>query len=639
MAVRTIDTTIKLDGEQSFKHGLAAMSREMRVLESESRALASGFGSTGDAAAQAAAKQKNLQNQVSQQEQIVAALERAVKDSAKAYGEGSAQADGYAVKLNNARTKLANLQKALSNADREVEELGRDSQKAGTQLSKGIGEGAKDAENDVRSLMETMQDSLDSIKSNTTVMAVKTIWDTASGAYNSVAGFVDGTVEYRRQLSFLQVNADNNGFDFTDIKDKLTEVTGLTGDASASIEGLSNLMAVPGMDSDTLTRAINGLSGAVISFPDTVKFESLADSLQETLASGEATGQFAELLSRMGVSTEGFNKALAESKTEAGDLEVALAYLAAGGMNDVYKKWTSTNEAMTEAAQTKAELEDELATFAGTMEEHIVTPVRTVATDAMKYINAVVAYAKDEGEEIAKTPIEKAAQDTVTAAKNIAKDPVKEIFGDMFEGAWLMVSDAFNSTVGSLGWNPESDVKKIVANAGTDAFKNGMKEGTTYAEGFAEGFDTPVVIDEIGAQLAEGLGGGEPLKVVGKKAMAHVMEGIDLKAYYKEMEDAGKEGGEQLVEGFDTGVATGDASAATAGAAFGAAYAKGILSQVSYVSSAAAALAAAAAVKAGSAGVGIGSTGLVSGVLNIDGRQAGTFLAPYVSESMAVNVN
>lgn len=671
MAVRTIDTTIKLDGEQSFKHGLAAMSREMRVLESESRALASGFGSTGDAAAQAAAKQKNLQNQISQQEQIVAALEIAVKKSAKAYGEGSAQADGYAVKLNNARTKLANLQKALSNADREVEELGRDSQKAGTQLSKGIGEGAKDAENDVRSLMETMQDSLDSIKSNTTVMAVKTIWDTASGAYNSVAGFVDGTVEYRRQLSFLQVNADKNGFDFTDIKDKLTEVTGLTGDASASIEGLSNLMAVPGMDSDTLTRAINGLSGAVISFPDTVKFESLADSLQETLASGEATGQFAELLSRMGLSTEDFNKALANSKTQAGDLEIALAYLAAGGMNDVYKKWEQTNGAMVEAAQTKQELDAELSTFAGTMEEYVTTPVRKIAVDAMRYINEIVALAEEKGTEVAWNKISEDFHKTSPDAAGVV-DATMGVLAWMNQNlnplqvyenakAALAGERTVEETLESLNLFSDkymSDYQKQgidrlqAAKEGYEARKtmfpqyytdkdkeNGKQAGTEYSEGFAEGFDTPVVIDEIGAQLAEGMGGGKPLKVVGEKAMAHVLEGIDLEAYYKEMEDAGKEGGEQLAEGFETGVATGDASAATAGAAFGAAYAKGILSQVSYVSSAAAALAAAAAVKAGSAGVGIGSTGLVSGVLNIDGRQAGTFLAPYVSESMAVNVN
>ena len=186
MATRRIETTIALDGEQAFKKGLAAAAREMRVLESESKALAASFSTSGDAAAAAAAKQRNLQNQVAQQEQIVSALEKAVKDAAKAYGESSAEVDGYAIKLNNARTRLANLQKALTSSDREVEELGRDAIKAGRQIEEGIGDGAREAENELTDLMATMQDSLSAIQSNTAVTAIKTVWDMASGAYNAV---------------------------------------------------------------------------------------------------------------------------------------------------------------------------------------------------------------------------------------------------------------------------------------------------------------------------------------------------------------------------------------------------------------------------------------------------------------------
>lgn len=610
MATRRIDTTIALDGEQAFKQGLASAAREMRVLESESRALAAGFGSSGDAAAQAAAKQKNLQNQVAQQEQIVSALEKAVKDAAAAYGDSSAEVDGYAVKLNNARTRLANLQKALSNADREVEELGRDSQKAGTQISQGIGEGAQEAEKDVRSLMETMQDSLSSIQSNTAVTAVKTVWDMASGAYNAVSGFVDGTVDYRRQLSFLQVNADNNGFDFTDIKDKLTEVTGLTGDASASIEGLSNLMAVPGMDQDTLARAIEGLSGAVISFPDTIKFESLADSLQETLASGEATGQFAEMLSRMGLSTEDFNKALAESKTEAGDLEIALAYLAAGGMNDVTAKWRETNNELIKNAETTAELEDAYAGLAEELEP-ITTGIKQLWVEVVKGATGAIAETKK-------------ALDTWAAEQGWTSDTTGAT-GGVDTWLWGTKTDYTESPFDIV------DGKLVERKHGGTTKASGREDGAEYAEGFAEGFD--VTLDLTNVESKEAL----PLKQIGEKSMANVLESIDLEAYYKEMEDAGEKGGEQLTEGFDAGVAGGDASAANAGAAFGAAYAKGILSQVSYVSSAAASLAAAAAarVQGGISGV----AGMVGGVLNIDGRAAGTFLAPYVSEAMAVSVD
>ena len=47
-----------------------------------------------------------------------------------------------------------------------------------------------------------------------------------------------------------------------------------------------------------LEKIIKELSGAVIAFPDTLKIESLADGLQETLATGKGVGQFSELLER-----------------------------------------------------------------------------------------------------------------------------------------------------------------------------------------------------------------------------------------------------------------------------------------------------------------------------------------------------
>lgn len=629
MATRRIDTTIALDGEQAFKQGLASAAREMRVLESESRALAAAFGTSGDAAAAAAAKQKNLQNQVSQQEQIVSALERAVKDAANAYGESSAEVDGYAIKLNNARTRLANLQKALSNADREVEELGRDSQKAGTQISRGIGEGAQEAEKDVRNLMEAMQDTLDSIQSNTGVVAIKTAWDMAKGAYNAVESFVSGTVDYRRQLSFLQLNAEESGFDFESIKKELIEVTALTGDTSSAIEGLSNLIAVPAMDANTMERAIEAIGGAVVRFPDTVKFESLADSLQETLASGEATGQFSELLSRMSVDVEDFNAALEKSPTAAGDLEVALAYMAAGGLNDVYQKWKETNKELDEAMQTQQELDHELATFAGTLEEHITTPVKKIAVDAMKYINEVVAYAEEKGLEAAGSKVLSDA----TIEPEVAEEWNAETFGTTAEKNQqilknnLSMREALLSAARKIffGESQEDIVSEEEAKAA------GNKTGTSYAEGFAEGFD--VTLDMSGpAKLAE------PISSITDELTSEVeafkkaqQEWFDL----NELSDQGEEAGREIINGLEEGSAGAEAAGANAGAA----YARGLLSTVSYASSAAATLAAAAAAKmATSISQNTYGPPMMGGVLNIDGRYAGTYLAPYVSEAMAVSV-
>lgn len=397
MATRKIETTISLDGEQKFKQALASATREMRVMESELKAVSAAYNTNGDAVTYYASKQQILRNQISQQREIISSLERAVEDAGKAYGQSSSQVDGYVIRLNNARALMSSLKKELNATDREVEELGRDSVRAGRQLQQGIGDGAESAENSVRSLMNAMQEDLSAIRTSSAISAVSGLWNMATSAYSSVTSFVESTAEYRRQLSFLEQNAATRGFDFGLIKQQLIEVQGLTGDASVAVEGLSNLLATD-MDESQMERAIESLAGAVISFPDTLKFESLADGLQETIATGSATGQFAELLERLGVDVEAFNTALENSESHAGDPEIALAYLAANGMADVYAQWQKNNEAMSEAQQTQAELEQEMAEFGGHLERYIVTPVKNLVTDAFAWVNDYIAGMKADME-------------------------------------------------------------------------------------------------------------------------------------------------------------------------------------------------------------------------------------------------
>lgn len=632
MAVRKIETTIELNGEQEFKRSLASAAREMRVLESESKALAASFGTSGDAAAAAAAKQRNLKNQVAQQEQIVSALEQAVKDAAKAYGESSYQVDGYAIKLNNARARLANLQKALVSSDREVEELGRDAIKAGRQIEDGIGDGAREAQKELTDLMSTMQDSLSAIQSNTAVTAIKTVWDTASGAFQAVDGFVTGTQDYRRQLSFLEMNAEESGFDFAALKGKLIEITSLTGEASSAISGLSYILATPGMDEYKMQRLIEGLGGAVVKFPD-MDFSSLADGFQETIAKGEAGGTFLELLERLGADVEKFNEALKASPTAAGDVEAALAQLAAGGLNDTYTKWHDTNEEMAEAMGTQAILETELAEFAGTLEKYITTPVKKIAADTIGYINEIVKAAEKGGPEEVKEKIEGDLNKVMEAAGIPSAGDVKDF---VYSFTPMGVADKVEEYLsvprksGKPDATPE-ELKQAISDwqdYNNNAEEAGAEAGADFAAGFADALD-PTLWGE-GKEAT-------PLETIGERTMDEVLKKIDLDAYYKEMNEAGKEGGEQLMEGLEEGSEGAATAGRERGAAFGAAYAQGIMSQVSYVSAAAGALAAAAAARAAAAAVpSAGAGGNLNLALNIDGKTFARATAPYMSSALAV---
>ena len=115
------------------------------------------------------------------------------------------------------------------------------------------------------------------------------------------------TKEYREDLAKLEVNSNKAGGGLDATKQALKDLNAITGESDSNVEGLSNLLQAGFTDSN-LTKVVDSLSGAVIKFPDTLKIESLSDSLQETLATGAATGQFGELLDRLGRGADKFSE-------------------------------------------------------------------------------------------------------------------------------------------------------------------------------------------------------------------------------------------------------------------------------------------------------------------------------------------
>lgn len=138
------------------------------------------------------------------------------------------------------------------------------------------------------------------------------------------------TKELRRDLSFLEQNARDAGMGMEQLHNKAGELYAVTGDTNEVVEALSNILATGFDDADKAYEAVDLLAGAVVKFPETMKIESLADSLQETIATGEATGQFSELLGRLGVDVEKFNERLGRTRSEASRPEPCPADAAQG---------------------------------------------------------------------------------------------------------------------------------------------------------------------------------------------------------------------------------------------------------------------------------------------------------------------
>ena len=171
------------------------------------------------------------------------------------------------------------------------------------------------------------------------------------------------TEEMREGFATLQVNADAMGVSMETVRTGMEEFNVVSEDFNANTEAMSNLLAA-GFTDNNMAAIVERLSDAVIKFPDTLKIESLADSLQETIATKEAVGQFGELLGRVGIDVEKFNDGLKRAAESGKEQEYVLQQLSKTdlpGLTDAYKK---NNSAMVEAKDAQYQLDQALSDFA-----------------------------------------------------------------------------------------------------------------------------------------------------------------------------------------------------------------------------------------------------------------------------------
>ncbi len=198
---------------------------------------------------------------------------------------------------------------------------------------------------------------------------------------------VPATEELRSDLSKLDQAARDNAVGAETARQAWEAFAVASDETDSAVEATANLLQA-GFTESNLQKAVEGLTGAYLRFPDTLKIESLADSLQETLATGEATGQFAELLDRLGVNTERFADQLASARSESERQKVVLDLLAKEGLPDTYAEWTKNNEALIENKEANLELQQSMARLAETALP-LITQVTEAAADLLGWFTSL----------------------------------------------------------------------------------------------------------------------------------------------------------------------------------------------------------------------------------------------------------
>ena len=260
-----------------------------------------------------------------------------------------------------AESNLSSTKKEFKDVEKQADDLGdalKDTAKDADKFSDGL----KDAGKQTNNFANEMKKAGNETSTFGNFLKANLVAGGISAFISGIGSAVQESEEFTKALTRLETNAKSVGADFGGIQENFKDFIALTGQADSSAEALSNLLQT-GFDDAGITQAVEALSGAVVKFPDTLNIESLADGLQETLATGAATGQFAELLDRLGIGAESFSSQLAGVTTEAERQQLVLETLSSAGLNDLYEQYAEANSATLEFNEAQAELNMAMSNF------------------------------------------------------------------------------------------------------------------------------------------------------------------------------------------------------------------------------------------------------------------------------------
>ena len=228
---------------------------------------------------------------------------------------------------------------------------------------------------------------------------------------------------------------------------------------------MSNLLKA-GFTGETLTGAVNNLSGAVVAFPDTLKIESLADSLQETLATGEATGQYGELLERLGVNLEDFNAGLQKCTTSAEKQQYAIDILSKNGMADLNAQYKEANADLIAHSTSQTRYMETLSKVGTAMQ-----PVMTAFTDIKTLLLEGMIPALDTtGQALSEKLASPSVQNAIKKLGEFLGEAAKA-FADfaifVIENGEIILTVIGSIAAGFAAWKISSIIGNVVKSLGT----------------------------------------------------------------------------------------------------------------------------------------------------------------------------
>lgn len=351
-----------------LKAGLSEANKQIQLANSEFKAASSGMDDWSKSVEGVSAKVKQLDTVLTAQKSKLAGLTAEYEKVAKEQGEGSEAARKLKVQINNQQAVVNKTQKEFDNYSETLKEAkagNLDLDKVSLRAGKAVEKTGESAEKAGDGFTVAKGAIAGFIANGLTALISKAI-----EASTSLLNLAESTREFRTDMAILSTNAERVGVSTETVGAAMKSLSGIIDETDSSVEALSNLMQA-GFSENTLGTAVETLSNAIVAFPDTLKIESLSDSLQETIQQFElgnnATGQFAELLERLGYNLDTVKEEYGELST-AEQKQAYLLGLVDKKLGGVAQKYREQNAELVTAKETQYDYNKEMAELGEIME-------------------------------------------------------------------------------------------------------------------------------------------------------------------------------------------------------------------------------------------------------------------------------
>lgn len=302
MADSSFGLKIGLEGEREFKRAITDINREMRVLGSEMKLVASQFDKNDQSAESLTARNQVLGKEIEAQKSKIETLRQALQNSATSFGENDSRTKNWQIQLNNAGAELNKLESELEANNDALSEFGDEAD--------GAGDDAKDAAKDAGRLedaVDDLGDEMDStggktrifgdvlkanLASEAIVAGVKGIGQAIASIGRGMAGALKEGVEYNARMEQYTTSFTTMLGDQARAQQLVNDLKVEAAKTPFGMEDLASNMQTLlafGMSLENAQKHLREIGD--ISQGDAVKMESLTLAFAQMSSTGKLTGQ------------------------------------------------------------------------------------------------------------------------------------------------------------------------------------------------------------------------------------------------------------------------------------------------------------------------------------------------------------